>query len=276
MIEWKANDSQLLSAYFVILPLRDEGAISLGLGNLPGLFAGSLLLTLVAAPVSTIIFSLPNVSKGRVRWKSFPREHSIFSFQRTISIWSSGVFNLEHGNFSATTSISILRDWSLAHDCPDIRRIGHRIRFSLSSLPPVTCAFLEFQALVLIHRFFSVSLLLFFVSWHASSAEHSGSSSKVRVEKLPLYGFFYFTGYQAQLCSYSSSSTTRCQSPILLPLKRTEIWMLVTAIMPILQDGVTMGGFIFLSEYRSSYGYKWDLKCVVLNYYIVVPLNPKI
>ncbi|GFQ04399.1 hypothetical protein PHJA_002583800 [Phtheirospermum japonicum] len=55
----------ILSAYFVVLPLRDEGAISLGLGNLPGLFIGSLLLTLVAAPVSTLIFSLPNLSKGK-------------------------------------------------------------------------------------------------------------------------------------------------------------------------------------------------------------------
>ncbi|XP_028111194.1 uncharacterized protein LOC114309609 [Camellia sinensis] len=57
----------ILSAYFVVLPLRDEGAISLGLGNLPGLFVGSLALTLVAAPVSTLIFSLPNLSKGKVR-----------------------------------------------------------------------------------------------------------------------------------------------------------------------------------------------------------------
>lgn len=57
---------QILSAYFVVLPLRDEGAISLGLGNLPGLFVGSLLLTLVAAPVTTLIFSLPNLSKGKV------------------------------------------------------------------------------------------------------------------------------------------------------------------------------------------------------------------
>lgn len=55
----------ILSAYFVVLPLRDEGAISLGLGNLPGLFVGSLLLTLVAAPLSTLIFSLPNLSKGK-------------------------------------------------------------------------------------------------------------------------------------------------------------------------------------------------------------------
>lgn len=57
---------QILSAYFVVLPLRDEGAISLGLGNLPGLFVGSLLLTLVAAPVSTLVFSMPNLSKGKV------------------------------------------------------------------------------------------------------------------------------------------------------------------------------------------------------------------
>lgn len=55
----------ILSAYFVVLPLRDEGAISLGLGNLPSLFVGSLLLTLVAAPVSTLIFSLPNLSKSK-------------------------------------------------------------------------------------------------------------------------------------------------------------------------------------------------------------------
>ncbi|MQL92342.1 hypothetical protein Taro_024962 [Colocasia esculenta] len=89
----------LLSAYFVILPLRDEGAISLGLNNLPGLFAGSLLLTLVAAPVTTVIFSLPNVSKGR--------------------------------------------------------------------------------ALVFIHRFFSLSLLLFFILWYASSAARLVSPTNV-------------------------------------------------------------------------------------------------
>ncbi|KAL4189887.1 hypothetical protein AMTRI_Chr08g209260 [Amborella trichopoda] len=55
----------ILTAYFVVLPLRDEGAISLGLSNLPGLFAGSLVLTLVAAPISTVIFSLPYLSKGK-------------------------------------------------------------------------------------------------------------------------------------------------------------------------------------------------------------------
>ncbi|PON79035.1 ADP/ATP carrier protein [Parasponia andersonii] len=55
----------ILSAYFVVLPLRDEGAISLGLSNLPGLFLGSLALTLVAAPVSTLVFSLPNLSKPK-------------------------------------------------------------------------------------------------------------------------------------------------------------------------------------------------------------------
>ncbi|KAG0467484.1 hypothetical protein HPP92_019064 [Vanilla planifolia] len=55
----------LLSAYFLIIPLRDEGAISLGLDHLPGLFVGSLILTLVAAPVSTLVFSMRNVSKAK-------------------------------------------------------------------------------------------------------------------------------------------------------------------------------------------------------------------
>lgn len=57
---------QILSAYFVVLPLRDEGAISLGLSNLPGLFMGSLALTLIAAPLSTLVFSMPNLSKAKV------------------------------------------------------------------------------------------------------------------------------------------------------------------------------------------------------------------
>ncbi|KAK9742264.1 hypothetical protein RND81_03G160000 [Saponaria officinalis] len=79
----------ILSAYFVVLPLRDEGAISLGLSHLPSLFVGSLILTLIAAPLSTVLFSLPNLSKSR--------------------------------------------------------------------------------ALVLIHRFFSLSLVVFFVLWHSSA-----------------------------------------------------------------------------------------------------------
>ncbi|KAF3327386.1 TLC ATP/ADP transporter [Carex littledalei] len=88
----------VLSAYFVILPLRDEGAISLGLSNLPSLFAGSLVLTLIAAPISTLIFSLPNLSKSK--------------------------------------------------------------------------------ALVIIHRFFSISLLVFFVLWYVSSPGQLPSGTK--------------------------------------------------------------------------------------------------
>ncbi|KAL5709869.1 hypothetical protein ACHQM5_020503 [Ranunculus cassubicifolius] len=95
----------ILSAYFVVLPLRDEGAISLGLTNLPELFVGSLLLTLVAAPVSTLIFSLPNLSKVK--------------------------------------------------------------------------------ALVLIHRFFSLSLVIFFFLWHSSSPGYSSSASKTSVSLSP-------------------------------------------------------------------------------------------
>ncbi|XP_071687184.1 uncharacterized protein [Rutidosis leptorrhynchoides] len=57
--------NQVLSAYFVVLPLRDEGAISLGLDNLPGLFVGSLILTLIAAPLSTLTFSSSKFSKAK-------------------------------------------------------------------------------------------------------------------------------------------------------------------------------------------------------------------
>ncbi|XAR66019.1 hypothetical protein NMG60_11012058 [Bertholletia excelsa] len=88
----------VLSAYFVVLPLRDEGVISLGLGKLPGLFVASLALTLVAAPVSTVVFSMPNLPKSK--------------------------------------------------------------------------------ALVLIHRFFSVSLVIFFVLWHSSSPGFTLSNLK--------------------------------------------------------------------------------------------------
>lgn len=57
---------QILSAYFIVLPLRDEGAISLGLSNLPELFIGSLLLTVIATPFTSLVFSLPNLSKNKV------------------------------------------------------------------------------------------------------------------------------------------------------------------------------------------------------------------
>ncbi|PKI34437.1 hypothetical protein CRG98_045183 [Punica granatum] len=77
----------ILSAYFVVLPLRDEGAISLGLSNLPGLFVGSLVLTLIAAPVSTLIFSLPNLSKR----KALVLIHRFFSISLVIFflLWNS-------------------------------------------------------------------------------------------------------------------------------------------------------------------------------------------
>jgi len=89
----------ILSAYFMVLPLRDEGAISLGLDTLPGLFAGSLLLTVLAAPVASLAFSLPSIPKPR--------------------------------------------------------------------------------ALILIHRFFSISLVAFFVLWFASSPRQSQTISQV-------------------------------------------------------------------------------------------------
>ncbi|XP_066359149.1 uncharacterized protein [Miscanthus floridulus] len=88
----------ILSAYFVVLPLRDEGAISLGLDTLRGLFAGSLLLTVVAAPIASLAFSLPSIPKPK--------------------------------------------------------------------------------ALVMIHRFFSISLLAFFVLWYTSTPGQSGTTSQ--------------------------------------------------------------------------------------------------
>jgi len=67
----------------VVLPLRDEGAISLGLSNLPGLFVGSLVLTLIAAPFSSLIFSLPNLSKAKV---NYIFKNSLFSFSILVRI----------------------------------------------------------------------------------------------------------------------------------------------------------------------------------------------
>ena len=60
-------ETQILSAYFVVLRLREEGAISLGLDTLRSLFAGSLLLTVVAAPIASLAFSLPSIPKPKVR-----------------------------------------------------------------------------------------------------------------------------------------------------------------------------------------------------------------
>jgi hypothetical protein len=48
---------QILSAYFVLLPLRDEAAVALGTHALPPLFAGSLLCTLLAAPGASAFLS---------------------------------------------------------------------------------------------------------------------------------------------------------------------------------------------------------------------------
>ncbi|KAI5058267.1 hypothetical protein GOP47_0026437 [Adiantum capillus-veneris] len=55
----------LLSAYFMVIPFRDEAAISLGTDILPLLFVASLLLTLVAAPICSHLLSLPTLSKSK-------------------------------------------------------------------------------------------------------------------------------------------------------------------------------------------------------------------
>ncbi|KAL2526768.1 TLC ATP/ADP transporter [Abeliophyllum distichum] len=109
----------ILSAYFVVLPLRDEGAISLGLGTLPGLFVGSLLLTLVAAPVSTLIFSLPNLSKG----KALVLIHRFFSISLVVFfiLWLSstpessffGFKGLFHVNSTIKEELKIMVDQTI-------------------------------------------------------------------------------------------------------------------------------------------------------------------
>ncbi|CAI7876603.1 unnamed protein product [Closterium sp. NIES-53] len=55
----------LLAAYFVCQPLRDEAAMSLGTGALPGLFLASLASTVAAAPLSSALLSRTDISKGQ-------------------------------------------------------------------------------------------------------------------------------------------------------------------------------------------------------------------
>ncbi|KAM0877922.1 hypothetical protein ACQ4PT_035210 [Festuca glaucescens] len=88
----------ILSAYFVVLPLRDEGAISLGLGALPGLFLGSLLLTVLAAPVASLVFSLPSIPKT----KALVLIHRFFSVSLLVFflLW----FATKHGSASISQS----------------------------------------------------------------------------------------------------------------------------------------------------------------------------
>lgn len=76
---------QILSSYFVVLPLRDEGAISLGVSNLPILFVGSLVLTLVAVPLSTLLFSLPSLPKVKVSCLTFLQFYSHFCIEIVVN-----------------------------------------------------------------------------------------------------------------------------------------------------------------------------------------------
>ncbi|XP_065870948.1 uncharacterized protein [Euphorbia lathyris] len=96
----------ILSAYFMVLPLRDEGAISLGLSNLPGLFIGSLALTLIAAPLSTLLFSWPNLSKAKVLLLM----HRFFSISLVMFffLWhssSGGILPQAKGTVSVSTEL---------------------------------------------------------------------------------------------------------------------------------------------------------------------------
>ncbi|CAO2825788.1 unnamed protein product [Amaranthus hypochondriacus] len=100
----------ILSAYFVVLPLRDEGAISLGLSNLPELFIGSLILTLIAAPLSTLLFSLPNFSKGR----ALVFIHRFFSLSLVVFffLW----YTSTNGSTASNAKVSSANSLALGHD----------------------------------------------------------------------------------------------------------------------------------------------------------------
>ncbi|KAI7750549.1 hypothetical protein M8C21_016401 [Ambrosia artemisiifolia] len=157
-----------LSAYFVVLPLRDEGAISLGVRNLPCLFVGSLVLTLIAAPLTTLIFSSPNVSKAR---SVCMQEVLIGQKQVVVLVNACGYNQVWDG-----------MDWCV------IARPQFLIERERA----------ELLALVLIHRFFSASLVLFFVLWMLSSPANSkgffSSSSTIKEEvKAEEHGWFYIS-----------------------------------------------------------------------------------
>ncbi|KMZ67585.1 Major facilitator transporter [Zostera marina] len=110
----------LLSAYFVILPLRDDGAISLGLGNLPELFVGSLVLTLVAAPVSTVVFSLPSLSKG----KALVYIHRFFALSLCVFfiLWNiSFVGHLPSISKDSVSHSSFFKEKGIEHSGKDTR-----------------------------------------------------------------------------------------------------------------------------------------------------------
>eukprot|EP00899_Mesostigma_viride_P009313 jgi/Mesvir1/18383/Mv14265-RA.1 len=53
----------LLTAYFILLPVRDDAGISLGTSTLPSLFLASLVATAMGAPASSYLLSYPSLKK---------------------------------------------------------------------------------------------------------------------------------------------------------------------------------------------------------------------
>lgn len=114
----------LLGAYFVVLPLRDEGAISLGLGSLPGLFMASLLLTLFAAPASTYIFSLPHLSKS----KALMLIHRFFGASLVLFFMLYSGLSITSSHYFATDSLKwpSLQDAKEEINAPERKSIHRR------------------------------------------------------------------------------------------------------------------------------------------------------
>ncbi|KAJ0458357.1 putative MFS transporter superfamily [Helianthus annuus] len=108
----------VLSAYFVVLPLRDEGAISLGIGNIPGLFLGSLMLTLIAAPLLHLSFLCPIFLNLRffsaslvlffILWVASSPENTLPNFKGFLNMSSTIKEDLKVETSSASTKPA---DW---------------------------------------------------------------------------------------------------------------------------------------------------------------------
>ncbi|KAJ8427681.1 hypothetical protein Cgig2_027988 [Carnegiea gigantea] len=180
----------ILSAYFMVLPLRDEGAISLGLSNLPGLFVGSLVLTLIAAPLSTLLFSLPNLPKARFKTDKLNSEnenHSMLfglvfanlsNFRKTYSFGNINGLNRHVKHSHSSTSLPLFSHICLPSVVPKLNSAN---TFCTNQTLTHSELFLRFQALVLMHRFFSFSLVIFFILWHSSARESTTTNLKASV-----------------------------------------------------------------------------------------------
>lgn len=111
------------------------------------------------------------------------------------------------------------------------------------------------QALFLIHRFFSVSLVLFFFLWHFSSS----ASAEFSLFKSKVFFIFIFNYQQFFCLNFWVNCLFFLMIRVLLlyQLNWKRVWrlMLTEPVVHILEVGMIMDGFIFLSELDCFSGY---------------------